>query len=166
MWAFRAVRLGGRMAAGDALPRLLLGERAVLLAAVAGVTLVAWLYLLHLGHDMGGMADMGGMPDMAGMAMAPGWTPATAVLTLAMWVVMMTGMMLPSAAPMILTFAALHRREAAAERWVTTLLFVAGYLAVWAGFSLAATLLQWALDPGRKGVRSGKSGSVRLNLGG
>src|SRR3546814_4664548 len=89
------------------------------------------------------MADMGGMPDMAGMAMAPGWTPATAVLTLAMWVVMMTGMMLPSAAPMILTFAALHRREAAAERWVTTLLFVAGYLAVWAGFSLAATLLQW-----------------------
>src|SRR3546814_9468696 len=92
MWAFRAVRLGGRMAAGDALPRLLLGERAVLLAAVAGVTLVAWLYLLHLGHDMGGMADMGGMPDMAGMAMVPGWTPATAVLTLAMWVVMMTGM--------------------------------------------------------------------------
>src|SRR3546814_21158873 len=56
------------------------------------------------------------------------------------WVVMMTGMMLPSAAPMILTFAALHRREAAAERWVTTLLFVSGYLAVWAGFSLAATL--------------------------
>src|SRR3546814_13169065 len=92
MWAFRAVRLGGRMAAGDALPRLLLGERAVLLAAVAGVTLVAWLYLLHLGHDMGGMADMGGMPDMAGMAMAPGWTPATAVLPLAMWVVMMTGL--------------------------------------------------------------------------
>src|SRR3546814_15538347 len=84
---------------------------------------------------------------------------------------MMTGMMLPSAAPMILTFAALHRREAAAERWVTTLLFVAGYLAVWAGFSLAATLLQWALDKmallssmGRHGTRLGGALCVAVGI--
>ena len=128
------------MSGGAALPRLLLRERVVILLAVTGVTALSWLYLLQLGRSM---------PDMAGMAMpmAPRWTAAAFVLTFAMWAVMMVGMMLPSAAPMILTFAALHRQKAkAAARLVPTLVFASGYLLVWTGFSLAATLLQWALD--------------------
>lgn len=128
------------MAAVTALPRLLLRERVVVLAAVAGVAALSWLYLLRLG---GGMAGMDGMD----MPAAPAWTPEAFALTFGMWAVMMVGMMLPSAAPMILTFAALHRREAASrDRTLPTLLFVSGYLAVWIGFSVAATLLQWALD--------------------
>jgi predicted metal-binding membrane protein len=128
------------MSGGATLPRLLLRERVVILLALTGVTALSWLYLLQLGR---------GMPEMAGMAMpmSPHWTPAAFTLTFAMWAVMMVGMMLPSAAPMILTFAALHRRKAeAVERLVPMLLFASGYLLVWCGFSLFATLLQWALD--------------------
>ena len=128
------------MSGSTALPRLLLRERTIILLAITGVTALSWLYLLQLG---------GSAPDMAGMAMpmSPHWTPMAFALTFAMWTVMMVGMMLPSAAPMILTFAALHRREAeAAERSVPALLFASGYLLAWGGFSLFATLLQWALD--------------------
>ena len=128
------------MSGGGTLPRLILRERVVILLALTGMTALSWLYLLQLGHTM---------PDMAGMAMpmTPRWTPAAFALAFAMWAVMMVGMMLPSAAPMILTFAALHQRKAeAAARSVPTLLFVSGYLLVWGGFSLFATLLQWALD--------------------
>ena len=46
------------------------------------------------------MAAMAGMPDMA--------MPFARTLVFAMWWVMMLGMMLPSAAPMILTFATLN----------------------------------------------------------
>jgi predicted metal-binding membrane protein len=122
------------------LPRLMLRERVIILLAVAGVTALSWLYLLQLGR---------GIPDMASMAMpmSPRWTPATFALTFAMWAVMMVGMMLPTAAPMILTFAALNRRKAQAfQRVMPVLLFASGYLVVWTAFSLFATLLQWALD--------------------
>jgi len=125
------------MSGGATLPRLLLRERVIILLAIAGMTALSWLYLLQLGR---------GMPDMA-MPMSPRWTPAAFALTFAMWAVMMVGMMLPSAAPMILTFASLHRRKAAAvQRLMPTLLFASGYLLAWSGFSLFAALLQWALD--------------------
>ena len=56
-------------------------------------------------------------------------------------------MMLPSAAPMILTFATVNaRRRARAQPWVPTALFVAGYVLAWGGFSIAATLAQWGLE--------------------
>ena len=61
----------------------------------------------------------------------------------------MLGMMLPSAAPMILTFAALNRRKRERDQpYVPTAMFVAGYLVVWGVFSLAATAAQWALQQG------------------
>jgi predicted metal-binding membrane protein len=64
-----------------------------------------------------------------------------------MWWVMMVGMMLPSVAPVILTFATVNRnRRARGEPYVPSALFVAGYLMVWGGFSLAATLAQEALE--------------------
>ena len=55
-------------------------------------------------------------------------------------------MMLPTAGPMILTYAeiadtAARKREPAASPLVLT----AGYVAVWLGFALAATALQFAL---------------------
>jgi len=60
---------------------------------------------------------------------------------------MMLGMMLPSAAPMILTFETLQRRKRERdEAYVPTAIFVAGYLLVWGAFSLAATVAQWWLQ--------------------
>jgi predicted metal-binding membrane protein len=84
---------------------------------------------------------MGEMPDMPDMTM-----PFAAPWVFAMWCVMMLGMMLPSAAPMILTFDALHRRKRRLDRRVPTVLFVGGYLLVWGLFSAAATAAQWALQ--------------------
>jgi predicted metal-binding membrane protein len=125
--------------------QLLRHERAVVLLALAGVTAIAWLYLFIARQDMDmsmpAMSDMPGMRDMA-MPFAAPWV-------FAMWWVMMLGMMLPSAAPMILTFAALQRRKRErAQPYVPTAMFVAGYLVVWGVFSLAATAAQWALQQG------------------
>jgi predicted metal-binding membrane protein len=119
---------------------LLRRDRAVVLLALAGVTMIAWLYLLIARQNMDmAMGEMPGMPEMA-MPFAAPWV-------FAMWWVMMLGMMLPSAAPMILTFNALQRRKRQrADRHVPTVLFVGGYLLVWGLFSVVATVAQWALQ--------------------
>ena len=120
---------------------LLRRERVVVLLALAGVTAIAWLYLFVVRDDMADMA-MAAMDDMPDMAM-----PFAAPWVFAMWWVMMLGMMLPSAAPMILMFEALQRRQRERdEPYVPTAMFVAGYLIVWGGFSVAATAAQWALQ--------------------
>lgn len=109
-------------------------ERAAILAALAAVTALAWLYLVHLARGMEGI------PDMAGMSMG-------AVLAFLMWWVMMIGMMLPGALPMTLTFAAVNRRRRElGTPYVSTAAFVAGYVLAWGTFSLAATAAQWALE--------------------
>lgn len=122
-------------------------DRAVIVAALAGVTGLAWLYLHGLAVDGMGMSGGG---DMAGMAMLPSakpWTASEIALTFVMWWVMMAGMMLPSAAPMILTFATVNRRKREREQpFAPTAAFVAGYLAAWGAFSIAATLAQRALQ--------------------
>ena len=109
------------------------------------------------------MADMATATDMAGMVMAgmdmpgmvmPGmvmpelgeWNATTALLTFVMWAVMMVAMMVPSAAPMILTFLGLNRQRQAAARPLMPLgIFLLGYLAVWTAYSAVATTAQWSL---------------------
>lgn len=85
----------------------------------------------------------------AGLAMmTPAiWTPGYAVLMFFMWWVMMIAMMLPSAAPMILVFATVNRKQRDTGRpYVATGIFAFGYLAAWAAFSLVAVILQWAFE--------------------
>jgi predicted metal-binding membrane protein len=64
-----------------------------------------------------------------------------------MWWVMMIAMMMPSAAAVVLIHAAVGRKQTGVK-WplVGTAVFIAGYLVVWAGFSLVATALQWSLE--------------------
>jgi len=117
----------------------------VILLALLAMTVIAWLYLLTVSR---GMSDtrMDGMPGMA-MPMTVVWTPATFSLTFAMWWVMMVGMMVPSAAPMILTFATLNRsKRARGQNFVPVSVFVFGYLITWGAFSVAATVAQSALS--------------------
>jgi predicted metal-binding membrane protein len=59
---------------------------------------------------------------------------------------MMVAMMLPSAAPMLLLFAATQRGRATTGEPATVLAFAAGYLLVWGGFSVAAAALQALLQ--------------------
>ena len=121
---------------------LRLSQRVVILAALAAIVAIAWLYLFAAAADM--RTAMAGM-DRA-MAM-PAKGPLELLLLLAMWWVMMAGMMLPGAAPVILTFANVNRsRRTRGEPYVPTALFAAGYLLAWGGFSVAATLAQWALE--------------------
>src|SRR5258708_37700213 len=77
---------------------------------------------------------------------APG-TMAYAVLLFIMWWTMMLAMMLPSAAPAILTYGALSRKFA--QKGAATApvaVFVAGYAAIWTGFSAATVLLQMSVS--------------------
>ncbi|MGB8792083.1 MAG: DUF2182 domain-containing protein [Mycobacterium sp.] len=64
-----------------------------------------------------------------------------------MWAVMMVAMMVPTAAPMTMMYAAVARKAAAQHNPLApTFVFVTGYIAMWTIFSLAATIAQHALD--------------------
>src|SRR5688572_18437041 len=62
-----------------------------------------------------------------------------------MWTAMMVAMMVPAAIPMAAVFARLDRSSSARSAKTDPGFFVAGYLAVWIAFGLAATLVQWVL---------------------
>jgi len=134
-----------------ALERLLDRDRWLIAASVAALVVLAWGYLAVMAGQMArGDMRLVGLSDMSamrGMAMPPEpWTAATFVLMLLMWWVMMIGMMLPSATPMVLLFGGVQRRQLPDERPATRVaLFVAGYLAIWAAFSAFAASAQWAL---------------------
>jgi predicted metal-binding membrane protein len=121
---------------------LLLRQRVVIVAALLAVTALGWLYLFGEATDM--TAAMAGMDRAMNM---PSRSAVELLLLFAMWWVMMTGMMLPGVAPVILTFATVNNnRRARGESYVPAALFATGYLVAWGGFSLAATLVQWALE--------------------
>ena len=73
------------------------------------------------------------------------WGVTDLVLLFVMWAVMMVAMMVPSAAPMIFMFTINRRRREQQQPYVPTAVFLGGYLLVWAGFSILATLAQWGL---------------------
>jgi len=123
-------------------------DRLLVIGALAAVCAAAWAYTLAGVGLTASAWDMTAMiARMGDMAMAPpSWSPAEILLVVSMWWVMMIAMMLPSAAPTVLLVAAVGRRRMRAEPFAGTGVFVTGYLLVWAGFSLAATLLQWVLS--------------------
>jgi len=83
---------------------------------------------------------------MVAMRLRP-WTGLDFLLMFSMWAIMMVGMMVPTAAPMTLLYAAVARKAAGQSTPLAPIgVFVAGYIAMWTVFSLAATLAQWALE--------------------
>ncbi|HLZ06870.1 MAG TPA: DUF2182 domain-containing protein [Bradyrhizobium sp.] len=134
------------------LEAILRRDRAIIIASVVALTALAWSDLVWLANDMA----MDGM-DMAGYRMIPAgqalmmpvsspWQPVEFAYVFAMWVVMMIGMMTPSAAPIILVYARLGRQAAESRPFPSSTWFAGGYLLTWIGFSLAATSAQWALE--------------------
>jgi predicted metal-binding membrane protein len=116
-------------------------ERAMLIAAVLLVTLLCWSWIVPMARDM-----YGAMNGPSAWMMAETRGARYIVLLWAMWAVMMAGMMLPSAAPMFLLYAAAARNgpDPDAGR-LRVYAFAAGYLLIWSAFSIAATILQAAL---------------------
>ena len=125
------------------LERLLRRDRLFVILALASVSALAWLRVVQ--DALGGMGVDQSMADMAMARMV--WTASTFAAMLVMWTIMMAAMMLPGAAPMILLFAALSRKQRERQApYVPSAIFVLGYGIVWLGFSLLATAAQWALD--------------------
>ncbi len=119
------------------------------LAGLGAVILACWAYLLSTAGPSVPMTDgMAGMPGMAAMQAGPAaWHPAALAALAIMWIAMMAAMMLPSATPMILLYAAIARQaRARGEHAASTALFALGYLAVWTGFALVATFGQTTLS--------------------
>ncbi len=105
---------------------------------------MSWLYLWMEAARMGG--SMGAAMGGAMMQLRP-WALADFALMFVMWAVMMVGMMVPSAAPMALVYAAVSRKASKqGQSLAPTAVFVAGYVAMWTLFSVAATGLQWGLE--------------------
>jgi predicted metal-binding membrane protein len=134
--------------------RLLRRERLITFAGLATLCLLAWLYTASgagLGMTAWEMTRFTLFPHLhAAAAAASAWTWATWVLMIVMWWIMMIAMMTPSAAPTILLYARVHRhtnvRTATDGQLAPTGAFVAGYLLVWLGFAVIATLVHWGLE--------------------
>jgi predicted metal-binding membrane protein len=78
---------------------------------------------------------------MLGMDAGPGTDPGGLGFYVVSWVVMMSAMMFPSIAPMVLTFGFVQNRRrerAAITRTASTWMFVSGYILTWAAFGLLA----------------------------
>lgn len=117
-------------------------DRAIVLGGLIGLCLLAWVYLLYLGWMMDQMPANMAMAEPQMMA----WSGTEVFLCFIMWTVMMVGMMIPSAAPMIMIFTQTYRKQGSqGQPYVPTSLFVLGYLVVWTIFSLFATAAQWGL---------------------
>ncbi|WP_150050617.1 MULTISPECIES: DUF2182 domain-containing protein [Methylomonas] len=107
-------------------------------ALFAALIAASWLYLAYQAWQMQTL-------PMTQLWMPPSaladWRLADYIWLSAMWAVMTAAMMLPSAWPMLQTFAVYCRRGGTSAP-AGTLLFAAGYLTVWLLFSVLPTLLQ------------------------
>ena len=116
-------------------------ERWVTTSLIVFIPLACWAWIVLLARDM-----YGSMLGPSAWMMTATWDAPHLLLLWAMWAVMMTAMMLPSAGPLILLYAgALRSREVEhAGRRIYAL--AAGYVLVWALFSIGATVLQRLLS--------------------
>jgi predicted metal-binding membrane protein len=102
--------------------------------------LVAWLWVVVMARDM-----YGPMTGASAWMMTLNWDFGHLVLLWAMWAVMMTAMMLPSASPLVLLYGAAARRAGRTTTGRELCALATGYVVVWAAFSVGATALQRAL---------------------
>lgn len=121
-------------------------ERWIIGASLVLLTLLSWLYLAIAGNAMKAMTSEGG--NSAHMWLIPmgRWGATEFVLGFAMWAIMMIGMMIPSASPMLFAFLRItrsHSKNASSSGLVGA--FLLGYLLVWGVFSVLATATQWLL---------------------
>ena len=126
-------------------------------SSLAAVVAMAWGYLYVLARDMRAM-DMS-VP----LGMHP-WNGVDFLLMFAMWAVMMSGMMVPTAMRAVLIYAGIASRASDQGTVVApTHWFVAGYAALWSVFGLGATVFQAGLD--RLGLLSPAMVSSSMALG-
>lgn len=132
--------------AADLTTRILRYEQALIVCTVALLTVLAWAFLLR---------------HMSMAAMGP---PLTALI--AMWWLMMLAMMLPSATPAVLLYARVRQTRGGGTAIAQTWVFLAGYLAVWLAFSVAAALAQTLVAESSMALRNSAAQSALLVVAG
>src|SRR5262252_1977262 len=110
-------------ASPSSLERLIRRDRLVVGAGLVILTVVSWIYLAEMGA----------------------WGLRQLVALCVMWSVMMVGMMVPSASPMMLLVLGVYRQRGGDEARTAAIAFIIGYLLAWTGFSLIAAVTQFAL---------------------
>ena len=153
-------------------------DRILVLCGLVIVSALAWFYLIHEASSMKSMNKMDmnmSMPMDMNMDMGMGmemampqmqtWRTLDLFLIFIMWGVMMVAMMVPTAAPMVLLFATINRKRRETQRpFVSTAVFLSGYVVVWTGFAALAALAQWLLH--NKALMSPMMVSTSAVLGG
>ncbi len=146
-----------RLGATFARPKLVAAACVVALAALG------WFYLGLMVADMGGELSALG-PGMSALDLRQltltalcrptfvlgipqvTWSGGGFAIVALMWAAMVLAMMLPSAAPMIFTYAEIAETAARkGEGIVSPVVIAAGYAVVWLGFALIATQVQLIL---------------------
>jgi predicted metal-binding membrane protein len=113
-------------------------ERVVMVSVLVVIPLASWIWIGLMARDM-----YGTMRGASAWMMSSVWDWPRILLLWVMWAVMMTAMMLPTATPLVLLYAAAARRHEDADgpaRRIYAL--AAGYLLAWLLFSVLATSLQ------------------------
>lgn len=115
--------------------------KAVAAACVIVLAALGWLYL---GLLTSGVSDAPGtLFDVLCRTSSSASGTTNLVFALPMWSAMALAMMLPSTAPMILTYAEIAETAARkGEPIVSPLVLASGYATVWLAFALVAALLQ------------------------
>ncbi len=124
----------GNLAAVAARPRSLA------IACIIAVSAIGWIYLAF--------AQASGTAWLDAICSASGVSASSrdVALVFAMWVAMTFAMMLPNAAPMVLTYSEIA--DTAARKSMSVIspfVLVAGYAVVWFGFAIVAALVQASL---------------------
>ncbi|MBI2298132.1 MAG: DUF2182 domain-containing protein [Armatimonadetes bacterium] len=133
----------------SAVEAVLRRDRAVVLAGLILLAVVCWAYLVHdawrMYHPEAGVPLCCRMAESLARPGMHAWGAAELLALFVMWVVMMVAMMVPCAAPMVLTYALIHRRRRGQQPFAAAGLFLLGYLLVWIAYSAAATVAQAGL---------------------
>lgn len=117
-------------------------QRLVVVSGIVAVTLLCWLWIAPMARDM-----YGPMTGPSAWMMTSEWDARHLFLLWSMWAVMMAAMMLPSAIPLLVLYdGALRKRSGAAHIPSHVYAMAAGYLLIWAAFSVGATALQRLLS--------------------
>lgn len=115
----------------------------VALGLVAAIAL-SWIYLVREATAMVAEARMHAAMGMASMTMRA-WNASDWLALFVMCAVMMVGMMLPSAAPVIMLVLGAYRLRRDVHSRLASVAFIGGYLTVWRMFGAIAALGQLAL---------------------
>jgi predicted metal-binding membrane protein len=125
--------------------RALARPKALAIACIAVLAAAGWIYLGVMLAGTSGTGFLAALCQPTFGESAPG-EAAQAALVLAMWCAMALAMMLPTAGPMIVTYAEIAETAAQkGEPAASPLVLIAGYLAMWLGSAVALAGLQLAL---------------------